>query len=392
MASILEKHPLDCYILSQPLISPVLRWEFLKGLLDIELDLASLSETDRAYESFFHRYHSLCTLAANKSPSINEITHYRFLRVVGWLKDDKSDEVVRGTVTTTVFNEFQSEQNPCLQDIPTQEGAIEVVQTIIDLAASTWLMLTISKFPGDATYDEPVSWHPQQPLHFLSPDIPNKAPPYLSQSQAAHPSVVTATFSPHPSSDDKIKLPQAFTASPLETIGGIKIDWTSNLADHLLLRDDDTVLRLFHQISILDLHALSPTSPLPRDLIDETIRTTSLLIPPVLGSANPWFLRQRAASHSPLDAAAGLCKRLNSTDRQIENFHYWRDRLVLLKRTFDEAEPRTVRQLWEDDRKRAQWFTFWVAVLVFVMTVVFGVVQSVAGIVQAWASVKALRQ
>lgn len=51
-----------------------------------------------------------------------------------------------------------------------------------------------------------------------------------------------------------------------------------------------------------------------------------------------------------------------------------------------------MRQLWEDDRKRAQWFTFWVAVLVFVMTVVFGVVQSVAGIVQAWASVKGLRQ
>ncbi|MDI1487117.1 MAG: hypothetical protein OHK93_006385 [Ramalina farinacea] len=392
MTSILEKHPLDCYTLYQPLVSPVLRWEFLKGLFDIELDLASISATDRAYESFFHRYHSLCTLAANKSPSINEITHYRFLRVIGWLKNEKFDEVVRCTVLTTVFNEFQSEQNPCLQDIQTQEDAAEVIQTLLDLAASTWLMLTVGKFPGDATYDEPVSWHRKQPLHFLT-NLPNKTPLHLSQSQAAYPSVLTATFPPQPSSNDKIKLPQTFTASPLETIGGIQINWTSNLADHLLLRDDDTVLLLFHQISILDLHALSPTSPLPRDLIDETIRTTSLLIPPVLGSPNPWFLRrQQASSHSPLDAAAGLCKRLNSTDRQIENFHYWRDRLVLLKRTFDEAEPRTVRQLWEDDRKRAQWFTFWVAVLVFVMTVVFGVVQSVAGIVQAWASVKALRQ
>ena len=45
---------------------------------------------------------------------------------------------------------------------------------------------------------------------------------------------------------------------------------------------------------------------------------------------------------------------------------------------------------WYDDRKKVQWYTFWVAFLVLVLTVFFGIIQSAAAIVQAWAQVKAL--
>ncbi|KAI4246440.1 MAG: hypothetical protein L6R42_009902, partial [Xanthoria sp. 1 TBL-2021] len=99
----------------------------------------------------------------------------------------------------------------------------------------------------------------------------------------------------------------------------------------------------------------------------------SLLIPPTLGAASPWFEQQQQEHH--LDSEAGSCDRLNSSERQIDKFHYWRERLVLLKRTYDDAEPKNLSQLWWDDRKKTQWFTFWVAVLVFIMTVFFGVIQ-----------------
>ena len=196
------------------------------------------------------------------------------------------------------------------------------------------------------------------------------------------------TFSSRYNSTDLVKIPQSFTAAHLEQIAGIKVIWTSNLAGHLLLKDDDTKLMLFHQVSILQIHKKSPTTLLPKDLVDETIRSISLLIPPVLGEPNPWFQQQRKKSQ--IDVQAGVCERLNSSERQIGKVEYWRDRLVPLKRTFDDAEPRNISQLWWDDRKKTQWFTFWVAVLVFVMTVFFGIVQSVAGIVQAWASVQSL--
>ena len=200
----------------------------------------------------------------------------------------------------------------------------------------------------------------------------------------------SCTFAPSDAPQESIKLPQSFTADQIERIGGIEIHWTDNLADHLLLRDDDTKLFLFHHVSILKTYTLSPCSPYPRALLEETIRTISLLLPPILGKPNPFFLRDPKL-HT-LDQGALLCPRLNSTERQIIKFSYWRDRLALLKRTFDEAEPQTLRQLWEDDRKKQQWFTFWVAVLVFVMTVFFGVVQSAGAWVQAWASVRQLQR
>ena len=56
---------------------------------------------------------------------------------------------------------------------------------------------------------------------------------------------------------EKVKLPKVFTAANLETIAGIRIQWTSNLADHLSLRDDDTKVMLFHQASFLELHQIS---------------------------------------------------------------------------------------------------------------------------------------
>lgn len=62
----------------------------------------------------------------------------------------------------------------------------------------------------------------------------------------------------------------------------------------------------------------------------------------------------------------------------------------MLKQIFDDSEPHTLTHWWYDDRKRVQWYTFWIAALVLVLTIVFGLIQSTAAIVQAWASVKAL--
>lgn len=71
-------------------------------------------------------------------------------------------------------------------------------------------------------------------------------------------------------------------------------------------------------------------------------------------------------------------------DRQIENFVFWHDRLVILKGFFDEAEPSTLSEWWYDRRKKVQWYTFWVAAVVLILTVFFGLVQSVEGGMQVW--------
>ena len=371
------KSPLECCSLSQPLELLLPRYYFLCNVFDLnssELQMSTVQATDNAYESFFTRYALLCKLAANKDREVGNVTHRHVVDIIRllkdtWTKDTRASNICwpgsREAIIRTVMEDSLVAHSKTL------------AETLVDLAAGLWLMLSISKYPGDISYDEPIIWEDGQ---------------IWEDGVQGLKELVEKTFPCSQKSTDMVKLPQSFTAAHLEQIAGIKVIWTSNLADHLLLKDDDTKLMLFHQVSILQLHKKSTTTVLPKNLEDETIRSISLLIPPVFGEPNPWFQQQRKKSQGKgqIDAQAGVCERLNSSERQIGNFKYWRKRLVLLKRTLDDAEPRNISQLWWDDRKKTQWFTFWVAVLVFVMTVFFGIVQSVAGIVQAWASVQSL--
>ena len=87
-----------------------------------------------------------------------------------------------------------------------------------------------------------------------------------------------------------------------------------------------------------------------------------------------------------LDSLAIQCGRLTWKDRDIRNFKYWHDRLVILKEVFDSTDPGHVKQWWFDRRKRVQWYTFWIAATVLVLTVFFGLVQSIEGGIQAYAA------
>jgi hypothetical protein len=118
----------------------------------------------------------------------------------------------------------------------------------------------------------------------------------------------------------------------------------------------------------------------PPGLMDETIRTLALLLPTHDSSIRKWF-RSQSRTHQ-LDPKAISCGQLKLEDRQIDHFKYWHDRLVILKQYFDDSEPRTVKQWWFDDRKRVQWF--WVAVVLIVCTLFFGLVQCVEGGWQVW--------
>jgi hypothetical protein len=50
---------------------------------------------------------------------------------------------------------------------------------------------------------------------------------------------------------ESVKLEKIFNARNLERVAGIKIRWTSNLADHLRMREEDTAVEIFHYASFL---------------------------------------------------------------------------------------------------------------------------------------------
>jgi hypothetical protein len=77
-------------------------------------------------------------------------------------------------------------------------------------------------------------------------------------------------------------------------------------------------------------------------------------------------------------------RNLNAERRQIENFRYWHDRLVVLKEVYDDARPNTLSQWWYDRRNGVQWYTFWVALWVLILAIFFGLVQCVVGALQVY--------
>ena len=50
---------------------------------------------------------------------------------------------------------------------------------------------------------------------------------------------------------DQIRAISPHLPRNVERIGGLRIIWTSNLADHLRLHDDDTRLSIFHHATFL---------------------------------------------------------------------------------------------------------------------------------------------
>lgn len=208
------------------------------------------------------------------------------------------------------------------------------------------------------------------------------------------------------------KLPRAFNAWTIETVGGIRVKFTDNLADHLLLVEDDSAVLLFHHASFLECqdteyeertsqmclkpaNCNSSSSILPGGLAGETLSTLALLFPQAEFSSargcertkRVWLKRLYEKSEKTnciVDKRLIRCGNLNASERQVKNFKFWRDRLVVLKQAYDEATPSTLSQWRHDRRNGVQWYTFWVAVLVLTLTILFGLIQCIEGALQVY--------
>jgi len=110
------------------------------------------------------------------------------------------------------------------------------------------------------------------------------------------------------------------------------------------------------------------------------METLALLVPKSDLNVKRWFLNVQ--KKHKIDTSVICCGHIRPEWRSIGHYTYWGNRLRDLKAAYDNHEPQGPLQWWRDDRKPVQWWTFWVAVLVLFLTIVFGVIQSVTGILQ----------
>jgi hypothetical protein len=303
------------------------------------------SQDVRLGDSYLRYYSEQCINALH-SKGLDDIvsTHADIVDIIERLRDPDS---TRERLKDHLRDKFPD---------PPPDNSETLICETIDLAVRLWLMVDVGELlHGFVPGQKSLRWE-QGVLkdllvnHFSSP--------------VAMPMRVV-----------RVKLDRLFTARNLERIAGLQIIWTSNVLDHLRLMVDDTRIAIYHHASCLEHLKNNPL--FPQGFIDETTRTLSLLFPQYNKESRKWFKAQQ--NKYGLDGKASASGHLTTEERQIENFIFWHDRLGILKQVFDEAEPSTIAQWWRDRRRRAQWYTFWVAATVLMLTIFFGMIQCIEG-------------
>ncbi|KAI9796346.1 MAG: hypothetical protein M1833_006351 [Piccolia ochrophora] len=289
-----------------------------------------VAEDVDAYDAYFQEYQR--RYEQLPYPGLADWSHRHILVVVGLLKNvTRSRTAIIEDVRQALSNSVASRSEKVLEDA-------------VALAANLWLMMDVHDWEGDQALQD----------------------------------FICARLLSAPVLTDSFRLPKAFNARNLGKVAGMDIFWTSDLTQHLTLRNDDTKVALFHHVSLLELHHASESKVLPQDFVEETFRTLALLVPYSDLKVRRWYKAIRKELH--LDPKAGSCTYLRAGERKIDQFKYWRDRLIMIKETYDDHEPRGLVQFWRDDRKTAQWWTFWIAIAVFF----FAVVQCTVGALQVY--------
>ncbi|KAF1955968.1 hypothetical protein CC80DRAFT_473977 [Byssothecium circinans] len=231
-------------------------------------------------------------------------------------------------------------------------------------------------------------------------------------------------FSTSASDDDKRALettkvvsPESLNAHLLNSAGGIHIKWTDSLACHLEFDANSSTLYLFRFPTFCAINLLSqkdhtkPTlhscaaPPIAasywathedvNDLLQETILSYRLLFGQnkasrrLFRSLNPFEDLPEGCEDRGLSE---LCSRKQSNfamnPRELnsyglsKNFPILRSRLAVLAHHFSTKRPRTWKELWNDRRDSASWFTFWAVLIIGGIGIILAFMQVILQIVQ----------
>lgn len=241
-----------------------------------------------------------------------------------------------------------------------------LLNRLIDQALRLWLTINVRERAfGDCRPDIPVvEWDDHSTLHaFVARQFPN-------------PSGKQRTYH-KPIGHD-------FTAVNIARLSSVTIRWTLCLADHLNYNDEHRELKVYPYKKCLLRH-LSQSRPsiIPPTVLSETLLTLDLLFPHWDHRTERFLLRedQNFLQYGPFNDPHPI---------DFGDFSVWGSRLSRLDDVYH-SPPVGWRQLWYDRRNPLQWYTFWLAALITLLTTVFGVISSVTSVIQARAALEAVR-
>ncbi|KAF2017326.1 hypothetical protein BU24DRAFT_440329 [Aaosphaeria arxii CBS 175.79] len=238
-------------------------------------------------------------------------------------------------------------------------------------------------------------------------------------------------FSTLASDDDKRALvvtksvtPDSLNMHLLTSIGGIQIKWTDSLACHLEFDADSSMLYFFRfptfcAINLLGQEKYQTKSTIYscaappmaasfwatheniNDLLRETLLSYRLLFGQnkasrrLFRSLDPFGDLPEGCKDRNLSELCGRKQsnfgtQLTERDSYIlsKDFPILRIRLAVLAHHFSNKRPKTWKELWNDKRDSASWFTFWAVLIVGGIAIILAFVQVILQIVQLGLQIK----
>lgn len=233
----------------------------------------------------------------------------------------------------------------------------------VDVCLRIWLMINFR--PADEAGvggGRPcIEWRNDTPLALLLEDLFPKSTTDLTLTQR--------------------RLKSNFTAACMVNVCGLKVRWTVSLEDHLRLDRQQKVLWVMPHREYLweqSQAAKGSNMPLPPELFAEASKTLDLLFP-AWDKATRQFLEREGKNFHIVSPGY--------RELDLKHFSFFRERLLELNEDIYLAAAEDWWQLWRDRRDPQKFWTFWIALMILILTVI----ATVASIVQAWASLKALK-
>jgi len=183
-----------------------------------EDDVANDHKAQPSADYYFDAYYSpRCQhFAREGGRHISSRTHSDIAQIASWILQDHSRDDVRSRL---------------LNQATDQEPNEKTIESSIDMCASLLGMVECGKQDFVFSGRNPIIW-----MHGTLRDC-------LAQRFTAQTTLDARN----------LRLTKGFTGRTLSRIGGIKIKWTTNLVDHLLLTDDDQAVYIFQCASFLKL-------------------------------------------------------------------------------------------------------------------------------------------
>ena len=177
-------------------------------------------------------------------------------------------------------------------------------------------------------------------------------------------------------------LSEDFCEQSLTRIGKIQILPTSDLSQHLTFKKSGRrQLYVFRHARMLAHMMSTPhaeSNLFPEGFLEETIKTIHLLFP-----ITRYKIKRRVEKLAVKIWEADVEAQIYALEPlDLNEYPFYHERLLEIQRRYDDSKPRTLKQLYFDKRHPIERTTLLVALLVLLLTIIFGVIQSVTGILQ----------